>query len=330
MIPGSSRSDLGARRQRLSISSLATTCLVIIALQFNAISAGRLVGIMRFGTYGPDLAPPPPAYGSYPSSAPTYPTYPPTNPATPPAYHVSPPPLHSPPPPASPSQPTHPAMPLLSPPAPQGPPPPLNPTQPAGPPPPQRPSRPQSPLITKAQRPPSAPGPREDPLVYGRFDHVADSSVVAVHMLAVPGTSSFLFMERPSGGNNNRNIICESELYNVHAQRLTCIQCQRRRPAMSSSVARTAVPAYLHTQFTLTPCRDRFLLPAACFPHPHPHPQQCSTRPRGRRCPLPPVTPCSARGTRCWRAVMWWWWAATGTTTAHWRWVHVCACVGHA
>lgn len=47
-------------------------------------------------------------------------------------------------------------------------------------------------------RPPLAPFVYEDPKFFGEYRTVATSSVVAIHMAAVPGTDFFVFMERPS------------------------------------------------------------------------------------------------------------------------------------
>ncbi len=109
-----------------------------------------------------------------------------------------------------------------------------SPSHPAASPPPQQLQTSPSPRSSPTPRSTSSSVPREDPLVYGKYDHMADSSVVPIHMLSVPGTSNFLFMERPSGGNNLPNIVGEDCAFVPYSATdrsclATCVGCWARR-----------------------------------------------------------------------------------------------------
>ncbi len=54
-----------------------------------------------------------------------------------------------------------------------------------------------SPFKQLPPRPPYAPAPPATQV--GRYEVVGLSMVIAVHLVHVPGTDSYLFMERPSG-----------------------------------------------------------------------------------------------------------------------------------
>ncbi|KAG2437708.1 hypothetical protein HYH02_011086 [Chlamydomonas schloesseri] len=137
----------------------------------------------------PSPSPPPPQDMVVASPSPPFPPPPPPSPRPPSPPPPSPRPLS--PPPPSPSPPANPAT--SSPPAP---PPPLLPS----PPPPSRSRRPQSPPAP----PPKAPAAPRPPLgvsgVAGYVELVRDmkAPVIAVSMVAVPGTRKYVLVERPT------------------------------------------------------------------------------------------------------------------------------------
>lgn len=95
---------------------------------------------------------------------------------------------------------------------PRPPPSPQPPTPPASPPPPPRPVyfAPVSKVSNRPMRPPPTPPspPIQDPTMFGQYAQIAKGMIVAVHLVHIPTTDNYFFMERPSGKHpDNKNFV---------------------------------------------------------------------------------------------------------------------------